>query len=317
MERASFLEQKYPTNEGYAFKSCSAEWIVILKKLEDTKTNESRVDVKNSIYAKFRANKLFVVDIIHKLTDQTTNEITNSVYTYRKITYKKGEIVEIYDFDTNLNDICSSGIHYFQKADAAFYYELPVNYTGLYKEWYDNGQLEIECAYKNGILNGTYQLWYGNGQLEMECTYKDGKKDGLRRKLYENGQLKVECTYKDGKYDGLYKEWFPNGQLKVECTFKDGLCKKWDTDDQLIQECTYKSGELDGLCKMWHENGQLIQECTYKDGKTNDQLESEFVEKKYSGTDILNSDSDPMAKCILAGGIGLGIYFIIKYFKSK
>ena len=56
---------------------------------------------------------------------------------------------------------------------------------------------------KEGKVNGLYREWYENGQLERECTYKDDKKAGLYRRWYKNGQLQEECTYKDGE-----KRWF-------------------------------------------------------------------------------------------------------------
>src|SRR5438128_254473 len=49
------------------FKSCDYEWIVVLKKLSDTLTNEDRHCVVDARYAKFRANKLKVMLIFNKL----------------------------------------------------------------------------------------------------------------------------------------------------------------------------------------------------------------------------------------------------------
>ena len=64
---------------SYVFKSCSHVWIVVLQKLPDTITNESR-SVADPNCAKFRADKLSVVDIIHKFDQTTTDSICNSVY---------------------------------------------------------------------------------------------------------------------------------------------------------------------------------------------------------------------------------------------
>ena len=48
-------------------------------------------------------------------------------------------------------------------------------FTGLYfsgyegegerKDWYENGQLWVQCFYKNGKLNGEFKSWYENGKL--------------------------------------------------------------------------------------------------------------------------------------------------------
>jgi antitoxin component YwqK of YwqJK toxin-antitoxin module len=272
MEAFNKFNEKYSLGGEYVFKSCSREWIVVLKKLEDTKTNESRVDVKDSLYAKFRADKLLVVDIVHKFFDQTIDEITNSAYSNKTIKYKKGEIIEVFNFDKDLDAVCAPGIHYFKSAKAAIYYELIIE-NGPNKSWHENGQLHIECAYKNGKEDGLYKEWYANGQLEEECTFKDGKKNGLQKKWYNNGQLEEGCTFKDGKKNGLLKKWYGNGQLWEESIYKDdkldGEFKKWYRNGQLMGECTYKDRNIHGLYRVWYDNGQLRGEYTYKDGVKN------------------------------------------------
>ena len=44
--------------------------------------------------------------------------------------------------------------------------------------YYENGQIESEVNYKDGILDGKTTYWRKNGQIDFEEYYKDGKKDG-------------------------------------------------------------------------------------------------------------------------------------------
>ena len=237
------IQHNYPCNidkfnEEFVYKSCNKEWIVVLQKLPDTITNEVRSDVKNKLYAKFRANKLIVVDIIYKFdNNRTINQIENSVYSNKIIVYKKGNIVSA-NFDENLNKVCAPGIHYFKSLEAAFYYEIPNDHNGLQKIWYDNGQLYQELIFKDGKYDGLQKEWYKNGQLYQEITYKDEKKDGLNRKWFENGKLYQEITWKNGKYNDLCRTWYEN--------------------EQLSQEIMYTNGIQNGLFKCWSENGILI-----------------------------------------------------------
>jgi antitoxin component YwqK of YwqJK toxin-antitoxin module len=46
---------------------------------------------------------------------------------------------------------------------------------GLYREWWHNGFLLIECTFKNGKKEGLYQSWHKNGELYMKCLYKNGE----------------------------------------------------------------------------------------------------------------------------------------------
>ena len=118
---------------------------------------------------------------------------------------------------------------------------------GLWREYYENGQLWYEYNYKDGKRDGLYRQWYENGQLWYEINYKDDKQDGLLRQWYENGQLETENYYKDGKSDGLGRGWYTNGQL--------------------FGEYYYKDGKRDGLTRRWYQNGQLSREYYYKDGE--------------------------------------------------
>jgi MORN repeat variant len=240
-----FIEQlvsKYPEKDDYVFSSCSADWLLVLKKLKkppnailkkivynfdivgtiqefipETITDEMRSDIKDRNYARFTTNALLVVDIINKFSNHLTK---NCIYDGP---CKNGQII----YSTNK----SPNIYYFKNPEVAYYYELNKVENGLGKVWYNNGQLYIE--------------WHENGQLERD-TFGNNKKNGLWKEWYKNGKPKKEYTYKDGKEDGLCKEWYENGQLRVEYTYKDG--------------------KYNGLCRMWHVNGQLEVEYTYKNG---------------------------------------------------
>jgi antitoxin component YwqK of YwqJK toxin-antitoxin module len=155
------------------YKSCG-EYIVSLAKLNDTITNESRNDIANVSYAKFRGNKFLVTKICHKFTNESIDFIYNTCYKI-KLLYKVNEIVEV-KFSKDLNEICAEGIHYFKSKEAAYYYCLnTTNYTGKFKVWHDNGQLAVECNYKNGQLYGKYMSWNCNGKNSEINNYIDGK----------------------------------------------------------------------------------------------------------------------------------------------
>jgi antitoxin component YwqK of YwqJK toxin-antitoxin module len=164
----------------YVYKSC-AEYIVILERLSDTITNENRNNITNKEYksfAKYRGNKFLVKDIFHKF-DYTNkvSSISSSNFEH-KLEYKIGKIIIPDNFDTNLEKVCSNGIHYFLKLECAFYYSLNKIQNGEYLEWYENGQQYIKCTYTDGKLNGEYLEWYENGQQYKKCTYTDNERNG-------------------------------------------------------------------------------------------------------------------------------------------
>lgn len=46
---------------------------------------------------------------------------------------------------------------------------------GIYKEWYENGQLKKEASYKAGKQNGYYLSYWDNGQPKRKESYQDDK----------------------------------------------------------------------------------------------------------------------------------------------
>jgi antitoxin component YwqK of YwqJK toxin-antitoxin module len=329
LDRIIQLAQKYPSEEGYVFKSCSKKWIVVLQKLSNTITNEARLDVVDPMYAKFRANKLLVVDIIHKFTNQTIDQIENSVYK-QKIIYKKGLLVEIFNFGNNPNDVYAPGIHYFNSLEAAFYFELDEGENIIIKSWHDNGRLWKASVHRGGQMNGLYKEWDVNGKLYIKCIFKDGKKNGSYKKWYESDQLFEECTFEDGKLNGLYKSWYCSGHLKEECTYKNGIpdgpYKKWYPRSQPCEECTYKDGNPDGLYRKWYASGHLTEECAFKNGKLDGLFKSWYMngelitEGMYKdGKLYLDNLINLQDAAVIGGIVGLGIYCAFKslmYFKK-
>jgi antitoxin component YwqK of YwqJK toxin-antitoxin module len=74
--------------------------------------------------------------------------------------------------------------------------------------------------YTNDILDGIYKEWYENGNIKDEGFYEKGKRKGVRKQWHSNGQLFSQCFYLNGDIIGLYKEWNEKGELVKECNYK-------------------------------------------------------------------------------------------------
>ncbi len=154
-------ECKQDTNEVFVFKRCG-EYIVILKKPQQIfKCNEMRKDVKDKKYAKFRCNGLYVVDVIHSLTLKHNKDILHRS-PFMWIRYEVNQFVTPDFYTENIDIICGHGIHYFLSLEAA-YYECVIE-NGRHLQFRDNGQLQSDTLYKEGVATSSY--WYN----------EDGKK---------------------------------------------------------------------------------------------------------------------------------------------
>lgn len=152
---------KYDVNHVY--KKCNDEyddsWIIVLEKMHDTNTNENRIDIRNIATAKYRANKLKVVDIINMNTPSITKKEIISTYhpkcDNKKTKYKVGDIVYPDYYDPFIENVCSNGIHYFRKIEAAYFYgDMPDNYFGNVTVFHDNGGTYSEGLILRGRKHG-------------------------------------------------------------------------------------------------------------------------------------------------------------------
>jgi len=125
--------QSPPANAKY--KRCNHN-IVELQSTSSTKTNESRSNVKDSRFAKFRASELMPTRIYDTDQKKFVHQINHRWTSYDKgdqvsIIYRVGAIAIPSGFDRNLEVVCSRGIHYFQSLLAAFLYDYqpPVSFN--------------------------------------------------------------------------------------------------------------------------------------------------------------------------------------------
>jgi antitoxin component YwqK of YwqJK toxin-antitoxin module len=237
--------QQYPADIVY--KSCG-EHIVVLEKLSDTITNENRDNIGEPMHAKFRANKLKVLCIFSK--DNPIDQldfIENTSYTPNIITYRRGETIEIKNFDTNLNEVCAEGIHYFKSLESAYYYSRPIDkkYTGGCVYWHDNGQCAAMHNYVDGQLHGQCKKFYDSGRIQMECIFKNGKYHGPMTIWDNNGTIEKRM-YVNGLAHGKSASWYKNGRLA-----HDG---------------EYVNGDLHGKYVMYDMSGKKIKKGVYVNG---------------------------------------------------
>jgi len=139
----------------------------------------------------------------------------------------------------------------------------------------DNDKLN---QYKADKKVGIWKTYYENGQLKSEGSYVSGQKDGLHKEYENNGILLLEGFYTNGKANGLMKWYHERGHLAGEGNMVDGIrVGKWKICD--IQEngfcidANFKNGKRDGIWKIYHEHAKdkLWKEQTFQ----NDHMVSE------------------------------------------
>ena len=69
---------------------------------------------------------------------------------------------------------------------------------GYFRKWYDNGQLEWEGLFDNGLIQGKVTSWYRNGQLNFTGEYRHGMQHGSFTYYDENGKLHYRADFENG-----------------------------------------------------------------------------------------------------------------------
>jgi antitoxin component YwqK of YwqJK toxin-antitoxin module len=173
--------KKYTTNPKYVYKLCKGlhdtnKWIVIMKKLQNTTSDEDRSNIVDTNYAIYRANELQVVRIFNINSLKSIKKITHRDRFNEPTIYIKGNIM------------CNT--YYYKNITAAYHTKsIDANYTGKWCVYYDNGCKEGEYNIVNGKYHGIWTKWYSNEKKSEEGYYNHGVKIGHWRSWYVTGEL--------------------------------------------------------------------------------------------------------------------------------
>jgi antitoxin component YwqK of YwqJK toxin-antitoxin module len=90
------------------------------------------------------------------------------------------------------------------------------------------GDLQLECFYKNNLLQGPLIRYYNYNKKKEEQNYDKGNLDGLSTVWYEDGGKLSETTYMNGILNGPYREYHPDNRIKVQGQYLQGFFTgKW------------------------------------------------------------------------------------------
>lgn len=138
--------------------------------------------------------------------------------------------------------------------------------NGVWKEFYENGNLKTEITYRNDLKNG-YQKEYDiegkllkvekyiNGDIVLDA--KEVASYEIRYDYYPDGSVKVMGSYLDNVAQGVRKEFGPDGSIVKSYILSEGFV----VGEGLLDAKNRKQGHW----KEYYESGQLQAEGDYKD----------------------------------------------------
>ena len=215
--------ESYKIDYTIGYKIAYAGTIKVLITLQipsDALTNAHRPNIIDPQYAKYRANKVFVVSIIDYYNKE--HMMAKSGFYAKKLVYVKNQFV-CSEFNPDINIVCGEGIHYFLDKYLTINYKVPilkqywdVEYN-MYKEYYNNGQLSKKIKYimdpDDNKLIIYKHIWeyYNNGNNKLDYNLHINKYDGVYKEWYENGNMKKKLKYDNNKIISYVENWNKHG----------------------------------------------------------------------------------------------------------
>ena len=133
------------------------------------------------------------------------------------------------------------------------------------RDYFENGQIQMDafysafnknikegsqCNYWSNVKEGLYKKWFDNGQLEYSATYKNGLINGLSTFWYKNGIKESEENWLHGQLNGKVKYWTEQGELQFDLSFDHGLNQ--NPKDVLYRYLSYTPKEYNtDTLKKW------------------------------------------------------------------
>lgn len=139
-------------------------------------------------------------------------------------------------------------------------------HQGLWKEYYETGELRSIGKYSNSKMVGEWKFLFPNQKVEIIGSYKNGKKDGEWFWYYPDGSILVTENWDEGERDGLFVEYDENGKVITQGTYKEGAEEgEWIYVNRgVVEKGSYFDGMKTGEWKVWFANGLLAFEMEYE-----------------------------------------------------
>jgi antitoxin component YwqK of YwqJK toxin-antitoxin module len=211
--------------------------------------NENRPGIMNAGTAQMMCSSAKVIAIYNQYTDRKSEQ-ARSIH-YPNFIYEVNRTVE-----PDYYDGVNHGIHYYLTVEPANFFNMNpegTGFVGAYMDWYDNGQLKLQCNYSNrnetskynknvisneSVRHGQYEQYYDSGELMYRCLFINGTIDGRFEGWFPNGENKISCTYQYGRLDGIKSKWLEDGvceQTKYTYEVEDV-----DANDKKMMYVTYR-----------------------------------------------------------------------------
>jgi antitoxin component YwqK of YwqJK toxin-antitoxin module len=142
-----------------------------------------------------------------------------------------------------------------------------LSYDGLYISYYDNGGIESQQHFSNGLKIGKHLWFYQNGNLHAEINFFNDKKNGIQQEYFSNGKINYKMFFVNDTANGPITYFYENGKKKIEGTlrnnYKVGEWIYYDTNEVVLKKEIYQKEFFFNESKLkitFHDNVWFLQD---------------------------------------------------------
>lgn len=166
----------------------------------DAITNIERKGIVNADTAYHRCNKAKVIKIETVDGIQYEEAVSYHASSMAKpLLYKVNEMVEVDNYDMDLDKVCSTGIHFFLTKSMAEQYECVSIENGILTRYASNGAISEQTSFVNGKKNGI-EIRYCEDGSRKEVTYVNNYLHGLAVTYDKNNNITEKHIWADNRY---------------------------------------------------------------------------------------------------------------------
>lgn len=140
---------------------------------------------------------------------------------------------------------------------------------GLWKEYYETGELRSQGKYKNSIPIGPWNFYFTDKTVEITGSYNNkGEKQNEWIWFYPNGDTMTVAHYEEGDLEGPYAEYDENGKYLVKGSYEGGVEQGgwYYRTNNVTEQGKYDGGLRIGLWETLYDTGKPAYEIHYDQG---------------------------------------------------
>lgn len=152
------------------------------------------------------------------------------------------------------------------------------------REYYDQEERILFCEFKvnnKGKKDGKYLEYWENGNKNIECTYKNDTLIGDFYYYYESGKIKYHVKYLNGLMWSILLYQSEEGGKFDFGDFDDGngtvFVYSKNKKHPLYEKYTYTKGLIEGYNYIYSPDGRIIDSILYINGKRNGKGAIDFL----------------------------------------